>query len=252
MNAGKTSDVRRVALVTGGARGIGAAISSELAQAGYHVAIGYSSRREIAESLAQRLREQGASVSIHQGNVGDPGDCKRVVDEVMTAQMRVDILINNAGITVDKTVRKMTIEDWHAVLRVNLSGAFYMTKMVLEQMIERGFGRIINISSLVGQTGAVGQANYAASKSGLFGFSQSLALEVATKGITVNCVAPGAIETEMLAAVPKSLIERMLEKIPVKRLGTGKDIARAVAWLAHDEAGYVTGQVVSVNGGWEM
>ena len=243
---------QRVALVTGGARGIGAAISEGLARAGYHVAIGYSSRRETAEKLAESLRADGRSISIHQGNVGDPADCKRVVSEVVEAHKSIDVLVNNAGITVDKTVRRMSIEDWHAVLRVNLSGNFYMTKMVLDQMIERGFGRIINISSLVGQTGAVGQANYAASKSGLFGFSKSLALEVALKGVTVNCVAPGAIDTEMLAAVPKPLLEKMIEKIPVRRLGSGKDIARTVLFLADDDAGYITGQVISVNGGWDM
>lgn len=248
----KSLPARRVALVTGGARGIGGAISEGLARAGYHVAIGYSARRETAETLAESLRAEGLSISIHQGNVGDPVDCKRVVNEVIEAQKSIDVLVNNAGITVDKTVRRMSIEDWHAVLRVNLSGNFYMTKMVLDQMVERGFGRIINISSLIGQTGAAGQANYAASKSGLFGFSKSLALEVALKGVTVNCVAPGAIDTEMLAAVPKPVLEKMLEKIPVKRLGTGKDIARAVLFLADDDAGYITGQVISVNGGWEM
>lgn len=243
---------RRVALVTGGARGIGAAISEGLAKAGYHVAIGYSARRETAEQLAETLRVNGGSVSIHQGNVGDPEDCKRVVSEVVEQHKTLDVLINNAGVTLDKTVRRMSIDDWHAVLRVNLSGSFYMTKAVLDPMVERGFGRIINISSIVGQNGAMGQANYAASKSGLFGFSKSLALEVATKGVTVNCVAPGAIDTEMLAAVPKPVLEEMLRKIPVKRLGSGKDIARAVLFLADDDAGYITGQVISVNGGWEM
>ena len=242
----------RVALVTGGARGIGAAISEGLARAGYHVAIGYSSRRDTAEKLADSLRVHGRSISIHQGNVGVPADCQRVVSEVIEVHKSIDVLVNNAGITVDKTVRRMSIEDWHAVLRVNLSGNFYMIKVVLEQMIERGFGRIINISSLIGQIGAVGQANYAASKSGLFGFSKSLALEVALKGVTVNCVAPGAIDTEMLAAVPKLALEKMIEKIPVKRLGTGHDIARAVLFLAAEDAGYITGQVISVNGGWDM
>jgi NAD(P)-dependent dehydrogenase (short-subunit alcohol dehydrogenase family) len=216
------------------------------------VAIGYSARRETAATLADSLCNDGGTVSIHQGNVGDPKDCRRVIDEVLAAEGRIDVLVNNAGVTVDKTVRKMSIDDWHAVLRVNLSGAFYMTKAVLDQMIEHNFGRIINISSLVGQTGAVGQANYAASKSGLFGFSRSLALEVALKGITVNCVAPGAIETEMLAAVPPNVLEKMVEKIPMRRLGSGEDIARAVSFLAADEAAYITGQIIAVNGGWEM
>ena len=243
---------KRVALVTGGARGIGAAISEGLSQAGYDVAIGYSSRRETAEAVANGLAAAGRTISIHQGNVGVPEDCERVVNEVIERHGAIDVLVNNAGITVDKTVRRMSIEDWHAVLRVNLSGNFYMTKMVLEQMIGSGFGRIINISSLVAQTGAIGQANYAASKSGLFGFSKSLALEVALKGVTVNVVAPGAIATEMLSAVPQPVLDGMLEKIPVRRFGTGRDIARAVVFLADDEASYITGQIISVNGGWEM
>jgi acetoacetyl-CoA reductase len=252
MNSENKAAQPRVALVTGGARGIGAAISCSLAKAGYHVAIGYSARQETAALLADGLCKDGGTVSIHQGNVGDPADCRRVVEEVLATEGRIDVLVNNAGVTVDKTVRKMSIDDWHAVLRVNLSGAFYMTKAVLDQMVGRNFGRIVNISSLVGQTGAIGQANYAASKSGLFGFSRSLALEVALKGITVNCVAPGAIETEMLAAVPPNVLERMVEKIPMRRLGTGEDIARAVLFLVADEAAYITGQIVAVNGGWEM
>jgi NAD(P)-dependent dehydrogenase (short-subunit alcohol dehydrogenase family) len=161
--SGPAVSEQRVAIVTGGARGIGASITTALARAGVHVAAGYSARGEAAEALAEKLRAEGASVSVHQGNVGQPDDCRRVVDDVMAAHGRIDILVNNAGITVDKTVRKMTVDDWHAVLRVNLSGAFYMTKAVLDHMLERGFGRIVNISSLVGETGAVGQANYAAS-----------------------------------------------------------------------------------------
>ena len=241
----------RTALVTGGTRGIGAAISRALAGAGYNVAIGYSSRQAPAEALASELSAH-AAVSVHRGNVGDPQDCERVVDEVVARYGAVDILVNNAGITVDKTVRKMTNEDWHAVMRVNLSGNFYMTKTVLDGMVARQFGRIVNISSLIGQTGAVGQANYAASKSGMFGFTKSLALEVALKGITVNCVAPGAIDTEMLAGVPEPMLEKMLEKIPMRRLGKPEDIARAVMFLVDDAADYITGQVISVNGGWEM
>jgi acetoacetyl-CoA reductase len=191
-------------------------------------------------------------VSVHQGNVGEPADCNRVVNEVLEARGRVDYLVNNAGITVDKTMRKMTIEDWHAVLRINLSGAFSMSKAVLEHMIDRGFGRIVNISSLIGQTGGIGQANYAASKSGLFGMTQSLAREVARKGITANCVAPGFIETEMVAAVPEEVLAKLLEGVPVGRLGQASEIARAVQFLVDDDAGYITGSVISVNGGLDM
>jgi acetoacetyl-CoA reductase len=246
------SNGQRVAIVTGGARGIGAAITTALARSGVHVAAGYSRNAQAAEELAGKLGAEGASVSVHQGNVGEPADCNRVVNEVLEARGRVDHLVNNAGITVDKTMRKMTIEDWHAVLRINLSGAFSMSKAVLEHMIDRGFGRIVNISSLIGQTGGIGQANYAASKSGLFGMTQSLAREVARKGITANCVAPGFIETEMVAAVPEEVLAKLLEGVPVGRLGQASEIARAVQFLVDDDAGYITGSVISVNGGLDM
>jgi acetoacetyl-CoA reductase len=243
---------QRVAIVTGGARGIGAAITTSLARSGVHVAAGYSSNATAAEELAGKLRSEGASISVHQGNVGSPEDCARVVQEVLEATGRVDHLVNNAGITVDKTMRKMTVEDWHAVLRINLSGAFYMTKCVLDHMLERGFGRIVNISSVIGQMGNIGQVNYAASKAGLFGFTQSLARETAKKGITVNCVAPGYIETEMVAAVPPEVLEKIVAKVPVGRLGQASEIARAVQFLCDDDAGYITGSVISVNGGMDM
>jgi acetoacetyl-CoA reductase len=246
------SNGQRVAIVTGGARGIGAAITTALARSGVHVAAGYSSNAQAADELAGKLGAGGASVSVHQGNVGEAADCNRVVHEVLEQRGRVDYLINNAGITVDKTMRKMTIEDWHAVLRINLSGAFYMIKAVLDHTLERKFGRIVNISSVIGQTGSVGQANYAASKSGLFGLSQSLAQEVARKGITVNCVAPGYIETEMLAAVPEEVLAKLLKGIPVGRLGQASEIARTVQFLVDDDAGYITGSVISVNGGLDM
>jgi acetoacetyl-CoA reductase len=242
----------RVAIVTGGTRGIGAAITRSLADAGVHVAAGFSKNQAAAEALRRELREQGRSISIHQGNVGVPEDCTRVVKEVLDQRGRVDILINNAGVTVDKTVRKMSVEDWHAVLRINLSGAFYMTKAVLDHMLERGYGRIVNISSVVGETGSVGQANYAASKSGLFGFTKSLALETARKGITVNCVTPGYVDTEMVAAVPKEVLEQLVETIPMRRLGHSWEIARAVRFLCDDDSSYITGAVFAINGGLEM
>jgi acetoacetyl-CoA reductase len=242
----------RVAIVTGGARGIGAAITTTLAGAGYHVAAGYSAHQEAAEEFTGKLISDGLSVSAHKGNVGVPGDCQRVVDEVLSLHGRVDVLVNNAGITVDKTVRQMTVDDWHAVLRVNLSGAFYMVQAVLEHMLERGFGRIINISSVVGETGAFGQANYAASKSGLLGFTKSLALETGRKGITVNCVAPGYTDTDMLAAVPSDVLARYVSKIPVGRLGRPDEVARVVHFLAEDDAAYITGALIPVNGGLEM
>lgn len=243
---------QRVAIVTGGARGIGAGITTALAKAGVHVAVGYSSNSQAAEDLKGKLEAEGASISVHQGNVGEPDDCARVVKEVLDARGRVDYLVNNAGITVDKTVRKLTVDDWHAVLRINLSGAFYMTKNVIDHMVGNEFGRIVNISSVIGQTGSVGQANYASSKAGLIGFSKSLAQEVAAKGVTVNCVAPGFIETEMVAAVPEKALEKIVAKIPMKRLGQADEIARAVSFLVDDKAGYITGSVIAVNGGLDM
>lgn len=243
---------QRVAIVTGGARGIGAAITEKLAKSGVHVAAGYSRSREAGDELADKLTADGYSVSLHQGNVGNPEDCERVVGDVLGTYGRVDYLVNNAGVTVDKTVRKMTVDNWHAVLRINLSGAFYMAKAVLDHMLERRSGRIVNISSVIGQTGNVGQANYAASKAGLIGFTKSLALEVASKGITVNCVAPGFIETDMVAGVPQEALDKIIAKVPVGRLGNAGEIARAVQFLVDDDAGYVTGSVLSVNGGIDM
>ena len=242
----------RVAMVTGGTRGIGAAITRSLADLGCTVAAGYSRSVDHANQLATTLKNDGHSVSLHQGNVGDAADCRRVIDEVLGQWGRIDFLVNNAGVTVDKTVRNMSIEDWHAVLRVNLSGAFYMTKAVLEHMIERGAGRIVNISSVIADIGNIGQANYAASKSGMFGFSKSLALEVARRGITVNCVAPGFIDTDMLAGIPDTSLKAVVERIPVRRLGRPDEVARAVCFLIDDDSGYITGTVIAVNGGLEM
>jgi len=242
----------RVAMVTGGTRGIGSAITRRLAEGGAHVAAGYSRSHEHAENLAEELRDAGLSISLHQGNVGDPEDCQRVVTDVLEEFGRIDFLINNAGVTVDKTVRRMTIDDWNAVLVVNLSGAFYMTKAVLEHMIDRGSGRIVNISSVIADIGNIGQANYAASKSGLFGFSKSLALEMASRGVTVNCVAPGFIETDMVAEIPADVLAGVVARIPVGRLGHVDEVARAVAFLVDDDSSYITGTVVAVNGGLDM
>jgi acetoacetyl-CoA reductase len=242
----------RVAIVTGGTRGIGAAITTALAVEGAVVAAGYSRDSGSAEQLEKRLRAEGRSISCHQGNVGHPDDCRRVFDEVRQLHGKLDILVNNAGITVDKTVRRMTVDEWHAVLRVNLSGAFYMVKATLDHMVDQGYGRIVNISSIIGETGNIGQANYAASKAGLFGFTKSLALETARKNITVNCVAPGFVDTEMVAAVPKDALGRVIEKIPVGRLADAEEIARAVTFLCDEKAGYITGAVLAVNGGMEM
>ena len=242
----------RVALVTGGTRGIGAAITEALAERGAKVAAGYNRGKESAEKFQRQMAEKGATVSVHQGRVDDTADCARVVQEVLDRFGRIDFLVNNAGITHDKTVRKMSVEDWRQVLDVNLSGAFQMTKAVLEHMIERGSGRIVNISSVIGETGNIGQANYAASKAGLFGFTKSLALEMAQRGITVNSVAPGFIATEMVAAIPEAALAKVVEKIPQRRLGRPEEVARVVRFLLEDESSYITGAVYSINGGLDM
>ena len=239
----------KVAIVTGGTRGIGAAITVELARLGAHVAAGYNRDADAARQLRMELTAQGASISVHQGNVGEQDDCHRVAQEVLEEHGRVDFLVNNAGITIDKTVRKMSVDDWQSVLRINVSGAFFMIKSVLDHMLERGSGRIVNVSSVIGQTGNIGQANYAASKAALLGLTQSLALETARKGITVNCVAPGFIETEMVAAIPRHILEGIIEKVPLRRLGRPDEVARVVRFLLEDESSYITGALYTVNGG---
>ena len=235
----------QVALITGGIRGIGRAISERLASRGVQVAAGYSRGKEAADKFV--ADHPGASV--HQGNIGNSDDCERVIQEVLDQHGKLDILVNNAGITLDKTVRKMTVEDWDHVIQVNLSGAFYLSRAILQHMLDRGSGRIINISSVIGEAGNIGQANYAASKSGLFGLTMSLALETARKGITVNSVAPGYISTEMVQAVPAEAMAKVITKIPVSRLGEPEEVARVVEFLADPDAGFITGQIIYIDGG---
>jgi acetoacetyl-CoA reductase len=238
----------QVVLVTGGIRGIGRAICERLYSRGVWGAAGYSADTEAAEKFS--ADHPGASV--HQGNIGSNADCERVIGEVLDLHGRLDILVNNAGITIDKTVRKMTPEDWDRVLHINLSGAFYLSRAILQHMLDRGSGRIINISSVIGSSGNIGQANYAAAKSGMFGLTMSLALETARKGITVNSVTPGFITTDMTAAVPEAALARVVDKIPAGRLGEPDEVARVVEFLADPESGYITGQVYAVNGGLYM
>jgi NAD(P)-dependent dehydrogenase (short-subunit alcohol dehydrogenase family) len=254
----------RVAMVTGGTRGIGAAICHSLAAQGASVAAGYGRDRERAEAFQAELSKDEIPVSIHQGNVGSAEDCRRTVQEVIDYHGRLDILVNNAGITSDKTVFKMTEEDWYRVIAVNLSGAFFMSKAALEHMVERGTGRIVNITSIIGQTGNVGQTNYAASKSGMFGLTTSMAKEAAFAlkkagrltpdglNITVNAVAPGFIETDMLDGVPEKVLDRIRSEVPLDRLGRPEEVARVVHFLSADASSYITGQVWAVNGGQEM
>jgi acetoacetyl-CoA reductase/3-oxoacyl-[acyl-carrier protein] reductase len=254
----------RVAFVTGGTRGIGAAIGRSLAEQGAQVAAGYSRDQKNAQAFVDNLGKEGLNASIHQGNVGSGDDCRRTVNDVIAQHGRLDILINNAGITIDKTVLKMSDEDWYKVLAVNLSGAFFMSQAVLPHMIERGSGRIINISSIIGEMGNIGQANYAASKSGLFGLTKTMAREAAFQlnkagkldddgiGITVNTVAPGYIATEMVEAVPEKALDRIKSQIPLGRLGRPDEVARVVHFLAADQSSYITGTIFAVNGGMDM
>jgi NAD(P)-dependent dehydrogenase (short-subunit alcohol dehydrogenase family) len=240
----------QVALVTGGIRGIGLAICERLINRGVKVAAGYSANRQAAGEFASKYADYGAT--IHEGNIGRAEDCERVIGEVLSAHGQLDILVNNAGITVDKTVRRMTPEEWDHVIRINLSGAFYLSRGVLQHMLDRGYGRIVNISSVIGSAGGFGQANYASAKSGLFGLSMSLALETATKGITVNTVTPGFITTDMTAAVPEAAMDKIIARIPVGRLGEPNEVARVVEFLTDPESGYITGQVYPINGGLYM
>lgn len=254
----------RVAFVTGGTRGIGAAIGHSLAEQGAQVAAGYSRDQETAQSFVDTLGKEGLNASIHQGNVGSADDCRRTVNEVIAQHGRLDILVNNAGITIDKTMLKMSDEDWYKVLAVNLSGAFFMSQAVLPHMIDRGSGRVINISSIIGEMGNIGQANYAASKSGLFGLTKTMAREAAYQlskagkldedgiGLTVNTVAPGFIATEMLEHIPEKVLDGIKAKIPLGRLGRPDEIARVVHFLAADQSSYITGAIWGVNGGMDM
>jgi len=260
--------VGRVAFVTGGTRGIGAAISRSLARQGAAIAAGYAGNQARAEAFAEDFRarhvDDGVKVTLHRGNVSSGDDCRRSVAEVIEQHGRLDILVNNAGITIDKTVAKMTDDDWNKVLSVNLSGAFYLSQAALAHMLERGTGRIINVSSVIGETGNIGQANYAASKSGLFGLTKTLAREALFQlarsgkltedsiGVTVNTVTPGFVATEMLDAVPDKVLEKIKAQIPMGRLAQPEEIARVVHFLAADAAGYITGQVWGVNGGLDM
>ena len=240
----------QVALVTGGIRGIGLAIGERLMNRGVRVAAGYSSNSDAAQQFADKYADHG--VTIHQGNIGSNADCERVIGEVLEQHGQLDILVNNAGVTVDKTMRKMSPEEWDHVIHVNLSGAFYLSRAILQHMLDRGYGRVINISSVIGSSGGFGQANYASAKSGLFGLTMSLALETAAKGITVNAVTPGYITTDMTAAVPGNVMDKLIANIPVGRLGEPNEVARVVEFLADPESAYITGQVWAVNGGQDM
>jgi acetoacetyl-CoA reductase len=237
----------RVAVVTGGTRGIGAAISRALKAAGHTVAANYAGNDEAA---ARFKSETG--IAVYKWDVGDAAACAEGLARVAADLGPVDILVNNAGITRDGMFHRMTFEQWHAVIRTNLDSMFTMTRPVIEGMRERGFGRIINISSINGQKGQMGQTNYAAAKAGVIGFTKALALENAAKGVTVNCICPGYIDTDMVAAVPEDVLKKIIAGIPVGRLGRAEEIAAAVVYLASDAAGFATGSLMTINGGQYM
>ena len=237
----------RVAIVTGGTRGIGEAISLALKDMGATVAANYAGNEEKARAFTERT-----GIKSYRWDVADHGACLEGARQVEAELGPVDILVNNAGITRDTTMKRMTHEMWQEVMRVNLGGCFNMAKAVWDGMNARKFGRVINIGSVNGQAGQYGQVNYAAAKSGIHGFTKALAQEGARAGITVNAIAPGYIDTEMVAAVPDEVLEKIVARIPVGRLGKAQEIARGVAFLCAEDAGFITGSTLSINGGQHM
>ncbi|HWT16886.1 MAG TPA: acetoacetyl-CoA reductase [Patescibacteria group bacterium] len=241
---------QRVAIVTGGIGGLGSAICRRLAESGRMViAADLDARVERVADFKAEMADLGDRVQFEGLNVADEHACNALVARVTAQHGRVDVLVNAAGITRDTTLRKMTSAQWHDLMRVNLDGVFYMSRAVVDGMCDRGFGRIVNISSVNGQTGQFGQTNYSASKAGLHGFSMALAREVARKGVTVNSVSPGYCRTAMVMSIPDNIREQIISQIPVGRIGEPSDIARAVDFLAADDAGFITGVNLPVNGG---
>lgn len=237
----------RVALVTGGTRGIGEAISIGLKEAGYAVAANYGGNDEAAAVFTERT-----GIKAYKFDVADFDAVVAGVSAIEAELGPVEILVNNAGITRDTTIHRMTFEQWNAVIQTNLTSCFNLSRAVIDGMRERGFGRIVNIGSINGQAGQYGQVNYAAAKSGIHGFTKALAQEGAAKGITVNAIAPGYIDTDMVRAVPEEVLQKIVARIPVKRLGQASEIARGVLFLVADDAGFITGSTLSINGGQHM
>jgi acetoacetyl-CoA reductase len=237
----------RVALVTGGTRGIGEAISIALKDRGYTVAANYAGNDKKADEFTKQT-----GIATYKFDVGDFSACEEGIKKITAELGPVEVLVNNAGITRDTTINRMNVQQWDDVIRTNLSSCFNLSRLVIEHMREVGFGRIINIGSINGQAGQYGQVNYAAAKSGIHGFTKALAQEGAGKGITVNAIAPGYIDTEMVRAVPENVLEKIIAKIPVKRLGKPEEIAEGVCFLASDNSGFITGSTLSINGGQHM
>ncbi|HTS94401.1 MAG TPA: acetoacetyl-CoA reductase [Stellaceae bacterium] len=237
----------RVAVVTGGTRGIGKAIAVALHARGHKVAANYAGNDAAAHEFTE-----ATGIKAYKFDVGDYRSCEEGVKRIVAELGPVEILVNNAGITRDSVLHRMTPEAWGAVIQTNLTSCFNMSRLVIDSMRERGFGRIVNIGSINGQAGQYGQVNYAAAKSGIHGFTKALAQEGAAKGITVNAIAPGYIDTEMVRAVPQNVLEKIVARIPVGRLGHAEEIARGVLFLVSDEGGFITGSTLSINGGQHM
>jgi len=242
----------RTALVTGGSRGIGRAVALALADEGADVAINYVSSEPAARDVAESIQKMGRRAILARADVGDFPDTFRMAQDVLREFGHLDILVNNAGINSDKTFVKMDHASWRKVLAINLDGVFNCTKVFIDQMIEQKYGRVVNMTSVIGQIGNFGQANYAASKAGVAAFTKSLAKELAGRGITVNAIAPGFIETEMIAGIPDKVEQKLLGQIPLNRFGTAEEVARAVVYIVSADGDYITGAEVSINGGLLM
>jgi 3-oxoacyl-(acyl-carrier-protein) reductase len=242
----------RTALVTGGSRGIGRAIALALAEEGADVAVNYVSSEAAAEDVIDHIRKMGRRGILARADVADYPDTFRMAQQVLREFGHLDILVNNAGINSDKTFVKMDHASWRKVLSINLDGVFNCTKVFVEQMLEQQYGRVVNITSVIGQIGNFGQANYAASKAGVAAFTKSLAKELAGKGITVNAIAPGFIETDMVLGIPEKVQQRLLQQIPLKRFGRAEEVGRAVVYIVSSDGDYITGAELSMNGGLLM
>ena len=240
------------ALVTGASRGIGRAIALRLAAEGASVAVNYHSGADEAASVVSEITASGGSAIAFQASVASAEEANRLVDATVEALGGIDILVNNAGITRDNLLMRLSEDDWDAVLDTNLKGAFLCTKAAIRPMLRQRSGRIVNMSSIVAITGNPGQANYTAAKAGLIGFTKTIAREVASRGITVNALAPGFIETQMVEAIPEDLRKQILERIPLGQFGTPDDVARSVVFLASDDGAYITGQVIGIDGGLSL
>ena len=242
-----TATSARIALVTGGTRGIGRAISEMLADAGYTVIANYAGNDVKAKAFSEET-----GITCFKFDVSDFAACREAVEEITSSVGPIDILVNNAGITRDGTLHKMERDCWDDVIDTNLGSCFNMSRLVIESMRARGFGRIVNVGSINGQAGQYGQVNYAAAKSGIHGFTKALAQEGAGKGVTVNAIAPGYVDTDMVRAVPEEVLQKIIAKVPVGRLGKAEDIARGVMFLVADDADFITGATLSINGGQHM